>query len=167
MKNRRIARLCLTALLALLLPVQALAAGSIDLEQDCGLSLTYRDGQTPLAGAVFSLYRVADVDEYGELTVTEDFSPFSVDIRGENDEAWRELAFTLEGYVLRDRVTPADSGKTDRKGTLSFPTPGTTLTPGLYLVLGQRHRQDGMIYDAQPFMVLLPTLDKELSLIHI
>ena len=49
MKNRRIARLCLTALLALLLPVQALAAGSIDLEQDCGLSLTYRDGQTPLA----------------------------------------------------------------------------------------------------------------------
>ena len=28
MKNRRIARLCLTALLALLLPVQALAAGS-------------------------------------------------------------------------------------------------------------------------------------------
>lgn len=161
MKNRQIARLCLTALLALLLPVQALAAGSIDLEQDCGLSLTYRDGQTPLAGAMFSLYRVADVDEYGELTVTEDFSQFSVNIRGENDEAWRELAFTLEGYVLRDRVAPADSGETDRKGTLSFPTPGKTLTPGLYLVLGQRHRQDGMIYDAQPFMVLLPTLDKE------
>lgn len=45
MKNRRIARLCLTALLALLLPVQALAAGSIDLEQDCGLSLTYRTGR--------------------------------------------------------------------------------------------------------------------------
>ncbi len=162
MKNRdQIMRTLLVALLALLLPAQALAAGRIDLTKDCGLTLTYRDNGVPLVGAVFSLYRVADVDEYGELTVTEAFSQFNVDIRGRNDEAWWALASTLEGYVLRDQVVPADSGITDLWGQLAFPTPGKTLTPGLYLVLGSRHQQGGMIYDAQAFMVLLPTLDQE------
>ena len=161
MKNRRIAGICLAALLALLLPAQAKAAGSIDLTRDCGLTLSYQDNGVPLVGASFSIYLVADVDASGELTAAGDFAAFPVDIRGRNDEAWRALASTLEGYVLRDQLTPADSGITDLWGQLVFPTPGRTLTPGLYLVLGQRHRQSGMIYDAQPFMVMLPALDKE------
>lgn len=151
------------ALLAavLLLPGQVYAAGDIDLDGSCGLALSYHDGDTPLVGQTFRIYLVAAVDRTGELTVTEDFAQFNVKIRGKNDEAWKALASTLEGYVLRDRLTPADQGATSRQGELSFPTEGKTLTPGLYLVLGSRHTQDGVIYDPQPFMVMLPTLDKE------
>lgn len=146
---------------AFIFPVTAFAAGSIDLSQDVGLTISYQDGNTPIVGAKFDIFLVATVDEYGELTAAEDFAQFNVNIKGKNDEAWQTLASTLEGYVLRDQILPDDSGKTNDKGLLSFPTDGNALTPGLYLVLGHRHTQDGFYYDAKPFMVMLPGIDKE------
>ena len=145
----------------LLLPLQALAAGSIDLNQDVSLTISYQDGNTPLVGAEFEIFLVATVDEYGELTTTKDFAQFHVNIRGKDDEAWRTLASTLEGYVLRDDISPTDSGKTNDKGLVSFPTAGKSLKAGLYFVLGYRHTQNGFRYDPTPFMVMLPGLDKE------
>ena len=145
----------------LLLPLQALAAGSIDLNRDVSLTISYQDGNTPLVGAEFDIFLVATVDEYGELTTTKDFDQFNVNIRGENDDAWRTLASTLEGYVLRDGIAPTDSGKTNDKGLVSFPTTGKSLKAGLYLVLGHRHTQNGFRYDPAPFMVMLPGSDKE------
>ena len=85
---KRIAAALLSALTAmLLLPVQAHAAGSIDLNRDMSLTVSYVDGKTYLSGAQFDIYLVATVDECGELTTTETFSLFNVDIRGKNDEA--------------------------------------------------------------------------------
>ena len=133
----------ISVLLAMqLLSTAAYAAGIIDLDRDVRLTVSYQDGNTPLAGAGFSIYLVATADESGELTTTDAFKQFNVDIRGKNDEAWKALASTLEGYVLRDDIAPTDSGKTNAEGYLYFPT-GGRLTPGLYLVLGQRHIQNG------------------------
>ncbi len=159
---KKIAGLLLAiAAAAFLLPAGAFAAGSIDLSRACGLTISYEDNGVPLAGAAFSIYLVATVDEYGELTETEEFDAFNVNIRGKNDDAWKALASTLEGYALRDGLAPAASGITDSSGRVSFPAGERALTPGLYLVLGARHRQNGWIYDAQPAMVLLPALDME------
>lgn len=145
----------------MLLPLSAMAAGVINLDKDVSLTIHYTDGDRALNNAKFFLYLVATVDKYGELTVVDDFKDFSVDIRGKNDEAWKALASTLEGYILRDKVTPTDSGVTDNEGKLSFPTDDNKLPMGLYLVLGERHKQNGYRYDAQSFMVMLPTEDKE------
>lgn len=108
-----------------------------------------------------TFFLVATVDEYGGLTTTKDFAQFNVNIQGENDDAWRTLASTLEGYVLRDDISPTDSGETNDKGLVSFPTNGKSLKAGLYLVLGYRHTQNGCRYDLAPFMVMLPGSDKE------
>ena len=160
--NKRLISICLSLLLVfMLLPVSALAAGRIDLDQDVGLTITYQDHGTPLSGAVFNIYLVATVNAYGELETTEQFKIFNVDIPGKADDTWRALASTLEGYVLRDNIVATDSGKTDRNGQIAFPTGGKRLTAGLYLVLGERHTQDGFRYDATPFMVMLPSLDAE------
>lgn len=160
--NKRLISICLSLLLVfMLLPVSALAAGRIDLDQDVSLTITYQDHGTPLSGAVFNIYLVATVNAYGELETTEQFKIFNVDIPGKADDTWRALASTLEGYVLRDNIAATDSGKTDRNGQIAFPTGGKRLTAGLYLVLGERHTQDGYRYDATPFMVMLPSLDKE------
>ena len=160
MTRRKRTLVLLAAVLCLLTSV-AQAAGSIDLSRKPTLTLTYRDGKTALFGAKFSIYRVADADETGELTVRSEFDEFDLDIRGKNDRRWREMAQTLESYVLRRELTPADSGKTDKTGMLTFPTQGKTLAAGLYLVIGERHTQDGNDYDAEPFFVLLPTQDLE------
>lgn len=159
--TRRKRTLALLAAVLCLLTSVAQAAGSIDLTRKPTLTLTYRDGKTALSGAKFSIYRVADADETGELTVRSEFDEFDLDIRGKNDRRWREMAQTLESYVLRRELTPADSGKTDKTGMLTFPTQGKTLAAGLYLVIGERHTQGGYDYDAEPFFVLLPTQDLE------
>lgn len=159
--TRRKRTLALLAAVLCLLTSVAQAAGSIDLSRKPTLTLTYRDGKTALSGAKFSIYRVADADETGELTVRAKFDEFDLDIRGKNDRRWREMAQTLESYVLRRELTPADSGKTDKTGMLTFPTQGKTLAAGLYLVIGERHTQGGNDYDAEPFFVLLPTQDLE------
>ena len=159
--TRRKRTLALLAAVLCLLTSVAQAAGSIDLTRKPTLTLTYRDGKTALSGAKFSIYRVADADETGELTVRSEFDEFDLDIRGKNDRRWREMAQTLESYVLRREVTPADSGKTDKTGMLTFPTQGKTLAAGLYRVIGERHTQGGNDYDAEPFFVLLPTQDLE------
>ena len=109
-------RLILFLLVALMLPVTAYAAGSIDKDLAVSLTISYQDGKMPLVGAEFSIYQVATVDEYGELTTTNNFKQFNVDIRGKNDAAWKTLASTLEGYVLRDNIMPTDSGKTGQDG---------------------------------------------------
>lgn len=160
MTRRKRTLVLLAAVLCLLTSV-AQAVGSIDLTRKPTLTLTYRDGKTALSGAKFSIYRVADADETGELTVRSEFDEFDLDIRGKNDRRWREMAQTLESYVLRRELTPADSGKTDKTGMLTFPTQGKTLAAGLYLVIGERHTQGGNDYDAEPFFALLPTQDLE------
>ena len=156
-------RRCIIPLLLMFLMLQgtAYAAGSIDSTRDVQLTLSYQDKNTPLVGAEFRIYLVATVDETGELSVTDAFKQFNVDIRGENDAAWKNLASTLEGYVLRDSITATDSGKTNQNGNLTFPTGSKKLTQGLYLVLGQRHAQGSYRYNASPFMVMLPSQDIE------
>lgn len=160
--KKRITALALSLMtVLLLLPVQVLAAGSIDTGRDVRLTISYRNGNTALSGAAFDIFRVASVNTNGELTPVAPFDQFNVDIRGKNDAAWKALASTLEGFVLRDNIAPADSGKTDKQGLLIFPNQSKHLEQGLYLVLGHRHTQGGRIYDAAPFMVLLPAQDKE------
>ena len=159
---KRIAAALLSALTAmLLLPVQAHAAGNIELNRDMSLNVSYVDGKTYLSGAQFDIYLVATVDKCGELTTTETFSLFNVDIRGKNDEAWNKVASTLDGYILRDKIAPTDSAKTNAQGLAAFPSTQEHLTPGLYLVKGQRHKQDGTIYEAATFMVMVPGIDME------
>lgn len=158
------ALVCFLAVL-MLLPGQSAAAGKIDLNQTVSLTISYMDKTTPIAGAQFDLYLVATVDEYGELTrndaVLKDSYPLDLAIRGENDEAWRSFAVALAGYIGRDQTAPTDSGKTNEQGQLSFPAKGNPLKPGLYLVLGHRQAQNGYYYDAAPFLVMLPELNRD------
>lgn len=146
--------LCLLVL-ALSLPT-AHAAENIDPLRPVSLTVTFRSQDTALGGLPFDLYLVATMDRYGELTVTEDFAQFNIDIRGRNDEAWRALALTLEGYVAQSGITPIDSAVTDENGQVCFPANVEALPQGLYFIPGFRYVQDEYIYEAEPFMALLP-----------
>ena len=147
-------------------PGTAEAAGYIDTDTPVSLTLSCQADMGPITGQSYDLYLVATTDKCGELTVTDEFKSFNIDIFGENDEAWRTLASTLEGYVLleteKGNIKPAGSGSTDSSGRLTFPAAGQeTLSQGLYLVVGHYHEQYGYYYDTTPFMVKLPTLDSE------
>lgn len=154
-------RFLILAAVLCLLSTSVQAAGSIDLTADPTLTLQYTAGETALYGAEFSLYKIADAEETGELSACDAFEGFDLEIRGKNDARWRALAATLESYILREDLAPLDHGATGKDGTLRFPAREKTLRAGLYLVLGERHRQGGYFYDAEPFLVMLPMQDLE------
>lgn len=165
MKNTRrmVAVLLCVLVLAALLTTYAMGAGAIVTNRDVSLTVSYQgQGSVPLVGARFDLYLIAGVDAYGQLTPVDAFSQFNVDIRGENAEAWKKLASTLEGYILWDGIAPTDTAVTDQTGLASFPTNDHALPQGLYLVMGEcGFVQEEYRYDATSFLVMLPTQDMQ------
>lgn len=155
--RKKLLSVWLTALaLAALLPVRVQALGLIDTAQPVTLTICYECGGKAAPGVDFSLYRVAAASSAMELTLTGDFTAYPVSLEHTDADGWQALAAALEGYIQRDSLKPLDSGRTDRTGTLTFPSGGETLTPGLYLVLGGQYVSGSRVYTAEPSLVLLP-----------
>lgn len=147
-------------LFLLLLPSFAFAAENIDLDQQVSLDISFRDKGEPIVGAEFDLYYVAEVSPDADFLLQGDFAGYPVRVNGLDSSGWKDLAFTLASYAQRDGLEPLDSGESDRRGRLSFPEEQDALAPGLYLLIGHRHVQDGRIYTVEPLLVCLPSLDE-------
>ena len=154
-----IAILLIMMMAALSLSVWAAPAGKIDTQREVELTVAVLDGETPLVSVPVDIYLVATVDENITLTATDTFAKYNVNIQAKSDAEWKTLASTLEGYVLRDKISSTGSGKTDDSGKLTFSIGQAKLSQGLYLVLCQDHTQDKKNYEAAPAMVLLPGQD--------
>ena len=152
---KRVMALFLSALLLICFASTQVFSSEI---QEVGLNISCMDSDVPLEGAEFHLYLVSEMDEFGNLSVTEEFSKYHVNIFGNDDESWRVLASTLEGYVRRDQISPMESAKTNDGGLVSF---SDGLVPGLYLVLGESLEQYGRRYVFSPFMVMLSGIGEE------
>lgn len=157
----------LTILIAsLLLSSQVFAAD--DTEDSLTLEIDYRVNNTFLVGAQFDLYLVATMDDNGDISPVNNFRLYNDDILDviDNDietidQEFLKLTTLLEGYVglHGDRIKPIDSGTTNSRGILLFPTGDEELVDGLYLIIGHTHTQDGYIYEATSFMTFLPRDD--------
>ena len=136
----------------------AYAAGPIDLDREVSLEIVHLYDGKPIQGADFSIYKVADVDPnaYGGFIVDKAFDRYPVQFDDMDQDAWNALASTLKGYVLRDGLTPFDTGTTGTDGKLRFPNQATGMKPGLYLVLGEPTVDAGYVYSSLPYLVALP-----------
>lgn len=159
MRIKRAACLLAALLLLALLPLPVSAAGRIETDRPETLTILFEHNGTPVAGAPFSLYRVADVSASGTFTLTGDFKNDPVRLDGLDSSGWRALAATLEGLVLLDGRKPLDSGKTGQNGRLTFPNRQKTLLPGLYLLLGGSFVSGKYTYTVQPSLICLPCAD--------
>lgn len=147
---RKIVRSILTVLLfTALLSVKALAAEKIDLDKDVSLTLHFQDSDVPLTGAVFDIYLVANINECGTFTATEEFKEILLNSPGKDHEDWKNLADMLEEYILQNNIAPGHMCATDKQ----------VMEPGMYLVGSIRHSQYNKIYTTDPFLVLLPSLE--------
>ena len=142
----------------LLLPMQALAAGSIDLSHAHSLTVTAVFDQKPISGMQFDAYLISTVDEYGELTVTDRYQEYAddLDIRGKNDDRWQAMVQVLAREImLDDNRKPSCSAVTDVDGVAKF----ADISMGLYLIVGNGVEKDGYVYSTSPFFVMLPEQD--------
>ena len=161
---KRLSALLIAILLvSALLPTTALAAGKIETDRPVELTIDYKDGEKAIPDAQFALYKVADVDEYARMSLTEEFAAFKSSVSGLADlenidhDKWLELSSTLKGIVHLYSITPAYDDYTDLNGVLPL-----SIEPGLYLVIGYRTTTDDFYtYTATPYMIFLPGEDAQ------
>jgi hypothetical protein len=156
----------LTVIIAsLLLSSQVLASEVASPVKDIILNIYYHANDMDLVDVKFDIYLVATVDETGNIAIAESFDSYDgniLDIQDNtSDEELEAIVSGLESYVISENITPTDSGTTNEEGRLKFPTDSSiVLQKGLYLVLGGNTTQNNYIYEATPFITLLPRSDK-------
>lgn len=156
---RRIGRLLAFCLLALLLPVQILAAQDTAKTADTSLTLHYKYGKT-----TFTFYKVADFSETGRFDLVQPFSEYADTITYLNQledldtEAWRTLAITLDSCVSSDiSIKQVYQGQTDEDGTMVW----NNLEKGLYLITGEMTQDENYLYKPIPTLVTVPNRDAQ------
>ena len=117
----------------------------------------------PVEGMELSLYRVAEYEESGSFTLTEQFQKYPVSLEQKSQEGWQGTADALADYIRRDGITADAVLVSGSDKIVCF----TDLNRGLYLVLGQTTelQEDGktQIYEPQTALIALPEDSKETS----
>ena len=140
----------LSALLVCVMLIQpAFAYVGINTNSDASLTISYIH-----SGVSFRIYRVADVSKTVRFTLCDDFAQHS-DLQPMLDDwDWDKLADILDARVVRDKISPTASGKTDKNGTLTF----SDLTPGLYLMMGDTYHKGNKTYYFKTSLISIPNL---------
>lgn len=165
MKKKHTGRIKLAGLLVLLLTLLILpqnieASEKLDPEQNVTMTLVCRDDSKPVQDMPFRLYRVADVTENVEFTLTDDFKDSGLSVEQMDTDTWQNVADTLADYIDKNpSIQPFDSGKTDASGELHFPTGQTVMKAGLYLVMGDQLQSGETVYTPAHSLVCLPDLN--------
>ncbi len=110
----------------------------------------------PGEGAHFYFYKVADVNENMEFTLTDTFRPYEEnvilnDIHDQN--TWAELAETLRSYAVGDKLKTY-------KSLIYTSGCKAELETGLYLMLSDPIIIDGWTCRTIPMFVTMPTADE-------
>ena len=141
-----------TVLMCVIFAPTALAAGT----QTYSLRIVYEDENTPIQGAAFRLYHVADVSEDFQYTLTDDFAESGAVLKREmTNEDWVTATGVFADWAENHQLSPMATDKTNADGTIVF----ENTQRGLYLVTGESNTVDGYVYTPQPACVVVPGED--------
>jgi hypothetical protein len=155
MKQLKIARTLMAALILitmLLVPVSAGAIDPIDPEQECELTIEYRYQDMPIGGAEFHLYCVGSISRDGSLNLKAPFDEYPVDFSNITQEKYRILAETLDGFVKLNQLIPDETVTINEYGFGVI----SGLKPGLYLMTRSQYIGEDGMYSSAAALVALP-----------
>lgn len=107
----------------------------------------------PYGGVEFELFLVAKGTDKGEIVAVGDFASYPLHWEGNP----RELALTLQGYIIRDNIQPLALAATNGSGYIRF----DHLEEGYYLIIGNHLLEEDLVTFPQPTMVMMPLLQGE------
>lgn len=115
------------------------------------ITVTYSAGEAVFPDLEINAYHIADYNGYFELTDT--FSSYPVNISNvKNQQEWKNLATTLEGYIYADSIPSDCMIITDEDGVVIM----DYMDVGLYLILGVTANDGYTVYEFEPFFTYLP-----------
>ncbi len=136
--------------------VRTLADTWPETADDLSIAIQYGGGS-----AEFDLYRVADMTENLEFTLSGKFADCPVSLENLDTEGWKTAAQTLAVYAEKGKaegtIHPVESGTTDENGLLEW----KNLETGLYLVLGSKTEDETYTYEPTPLLTALPGWENE------
>ncbi len=145
--------LCLVCLMAGL-SLNVFAIDLIDVDRNVSVSVTYKVGETLVRGAEFSIFRVADTDEWAQFTLCGEFAGYSGKINGLVTAAeWDNAASQICSYAESKKITPLYTAVTDENGVVTF---RNGLKPGLYLLTSTETKYNDKFYNSLPCLMILP-----------
>lgn len=145
----------LLAIAVVALTCLTVSAQSIATDLPCDLTLHYKDDTDAFVSDFdVSVYRVAQLSESGEAKATPAFEKYHISYT-EKDRV--QLAAELADYVIRDRITPDVSVKTDSNGEIAL----TGLQTGIYLITSATLTQGNTLLNFQPLLLDLPMTDDD------
>ena len=130
------------------------AQGMIDLTKESSLELEIPKDSVYFEDAVrpdiqAKIYRIADVSENGEFTLTDDYGIDLKDIGTAGGPDWEEAAKTVEAHIKDARVQKI---LTLEKGESA----AADVVPGMYLVSVESAESKTYQYEAEPFLTAIP-----------
>lgn len=131
------------------------AVEPIDLTADVSLEVTLRSGETAIPGAVFSIYRVGDIDEFANATLCNGFDAYTGRLGGSASD-WENAAEAMAKLAAEQKLRAVSFAVTDAEGRVSFEK---GFKPGLYLLTCEDTEFGDHIYTALPSLVCLPNID--------
>ena len=145
-RSRAILSLVLCAMLLLICPF-ARAAETVDLDASCTLTIQFSHQEKAVSGAVFQLYRVADVNASMKFAAAAPFTSVAADAA-----ALAESALQLSAQAQSLNAPVVHTLTTDEKGTATV----SNLRPGAWLLVGQPTESEDSVYYVDPQVVILP-----------
>lgn len=145
---RKIVSLILAVMLVAALVLTASAAGATDLR----VSLV--DENTPVVGATFEIYLVGQREADGDLILTGSFADYPVDLNAVGEDSSEE-ASALYGFAKMDGLAPDVTVTTGETGIAL----AEDLADGIYLIAGLPCEFNGVIYNTEPQLLVLPWMD--------
>lgn len=148
------------------------AAGPVQKDQPITLEMKVPYAVGLAGGVELRLYQVAELSGYSNLRWTTAFAPYSgsLQLSGDNQSDWADLAETLAGLVERDGIKPTVSGRTGSQGiwqvgdgltdgedaASGISRKAFKLTPGIYLLLSDPVTIGEKTYTPQSILLTLP-----------
>ena len=146
-------------LAAMMLPHKVFAIEPLEVGADVTLCVSYQGEDLPMEGVEFDLYKVAEIDRFGEASPIGIFADYPLQWEDMDSAKWKLLAETLASYIERDNTAPTDSNVTDQNGIAYFPADAAEMKTGLYLVVRESCILEHKVYHPEPVLVCLPNRD--------
>lgn len=153
MKRMMMLFLSLVMIIGMALP--ASAADAIDVNEKASLTVDFKPEGISATDVKFELFKIASVDEYSALTLTDKFKNLSVDLSDPDVTTWESAVTAAESYISTNSVKADYKATTNEDGVAVF----SELPVGLYLIRGASFIYNHDVYAPQAYLIMLPDRD--------
>jgi hypothetical protein len=130
------------------------AADYIDMSKNGSLTLCYQYDNYCCEGVDVRIFRVAEVSDKAEYTLTDAFADYPVKVNDlQTSSQWQETANAFAAYAAADSIQPTQTEKSENDGVAVF----SNLKTGLYLVVSENAVYEDCSYIFAPFLISVPS----------